>query len=94
MPRSSLINHRESDVLAAFLDRRTARVTSLRSDGRRLYAGNDLVAQWNGDQVQVNSQKGAAPAERCKDQLVYHMYWHLQRARPLSRLLHEARCGT
>ena len=61
----------EQDVINAFLAGRKAESLPLRSDGARLYAGKDSIAEWAPQRLVIEPRRQEAASERCKDLLTH-----------------------
>ena len=79
----------EQNVVNAFLAGTRAESPPLRSDGVRLHAGGDLIAEWGGRLVIEPRRQGAA-SERCKQPLRQCIAARASLNREVRRLLHRS----
>jgi hypothetical protein len=67
--------------MIAFLKRKEAEAESIRSDGAKLYAHGDLVAEWDGNRVQIRDGDSPPAMARCKALLRDLIQWEDCRTR-------------
>jgi hypothetical protein len=83
----------EQDVINAFVTRTKAECPLLRSDGLRLYAEGEAIAEWSAERLAIEPRRQGSAAERCKDLLTHAILlrscWNQEVRRLLSRNCRE-----
>jgi hypothetical protein len=83
----------DQDVINAFVTGSKAESPALRSDGLRLYAEGEAIAEWSAQRLVIEPRRQAAAAERCKDLLTHAILlrscWNQEVRRLLNRNCRE-----
>ena len=76
----------EDMIVEAFLDRHRAHTRMLRTDGRRLFVRDALVAEWHKEGLRLPGEELSLPADAERAELRDLLLWKLQKDRVLRQV--------